>query len=167
MKKLISVFLILCMIPCICFASSPTKASEIDLSGLSFVELSSLRDRILKEMWESYEWQEVTVQQGIYTVGVEIPAGEWDITCYDNGDRASNNILTMISYGFDKDGDGKPNTSSGGYASVYKKNHLYFEKGSLTVYKVSLQEGMLVEIDELFLPAVFTPSTGAQTFSFK
>ena len=73
MKRLISVLLLMMMVSCAC-------AEDIDLSGLSYAELVALKDRINLAMWESEEWQEVTVPDGIWEVGKDIPAGTWTVS---------------------------------------------------------------------------------------
>ena len=71
MKKLIIVFLSVCM------AISCAYSESIDLSGLSYDELVALKDRIDLAIWNSQEWQEVEVPQGLYVVGKDIPSGTW------------------------------------------------------------------------------------------
>ena len=75
MKKLLSVLLVLCVLalPVCAFA-------EIDLSGLSFAELIDLRQQIDRLLFGSDEYKEVTVPQGNYTVGVDIPAGAYSLS---------------------------------------------------------------------------------------
>jgi hypothetical protein len=55
--------------------------AETDLSGMTFDELRELQTRITKELTNRPEWKSVPVPPGIYKVGVDIPAGEWAITC--------------------------------------------------------------------------------------
>ena len=74
MKKLLSVFLALMLLPAVAFSDLP------DLSGLSYDELVQLRDRINIAMWNSEEWQEVTVPIGVWVVGEDIPVGHWSIS---------------------------------------------------------------------------------------
>ena len=62
------------------FLSGPTaSAGPVDLSGLSFDDLVSLREQLNLAIWNSQEWQEVTVPEGVWTVGQDIPAGHWSI----------------------------------------------------------------------------------------
>ena len=74
MKKLITILLILAMIlPAAALADLP------DLSGLSYDELVQLKDQINLAIWNSQEWQEVTVPPGIYEIGTDIPEGHWSV----------------------------------------------------------------------------------------
>lgn len=75
MKKLLSVLLVLCVLALPVFAFA-----EIDLSGLSFQELIDLRQQIDRLLFGSEEYKEVTVPQGNYTVGVDIPAGAYSLS---------------------------------------------------------------------------------------
>lgn len=78
MKRFLSVFLVCILI--VPFAI----AEDVDLSGLSFEELKILQTRISKEMTNRPEWKSVPVPPGFYQVGVDIPAGDWCITCGDS-----------------------------------------------------------------------------------
>ncbi len=60
-------------------AVQTASVNEVDLSGMSYEELVVLKDRINLAMWECDEWQEVTVPEGVWTVGEDIPAGHWTI----------------------------------------------------------------------------------------
>lgn len=120
MKKFLILLTTLCLLPAL------VLAAEIDLSGMSFDELVALRDQINLAIWESAEWEEVTVPQGVWKVGVDIPAGHWTIKpadgafCYIKyGDvldasgqdidyspaKISIDIASPTSYGFDQNSD--------------------------------------------------------------
>lgn len=73
MKKLLPFFLAALLF---CFAAI---ADPVDLSGMSFEELVALRDQLNLAIWNSQDWQEVTVPEGIWVVGQDIPAGHWSI----------------------------------------------------------------------------------------
>ena len=58
----------------------PVSTSDIpDISGLSYQDLVLLREKINLFIWNSQEWQEVTVPAGTYQIGVDIPAGHWTL----------------------------------------------------------------------------------------
>lgn len=76
MKRLLS--LILCLMALVFPVCS--SADLPDISSLSYEELVSLRDSINLAMWNSQEWQEVTVPIGVWTVGEDIPVGHWSIS---------------------------------------------------------------------------------------
>ena len=68
MKRIICwtiTLMILFAVPCSC-------AEDIDLSGMSIDELVELKDRINLAIWNSQEWEEVTVPQGEWIVGEDI-----------------------------------------------------------------------------------------------
>ena len=73
MKKVLCVLAVL-----LCILA--TAAAEVDLSGMNYDELVALKDQINKAIWESQEWQEVTVPQGVWRVGEDIPAGHWTVS---------------------------------------------------------------------------------------
>ena len=73
----------------------PAAAEDIDLSGLSFDQLVVLREQLNLAIWNSQEWQEVTVPAGIWIIGEDIPAGHWSIRVAGQSD------IILVSY-FDK-----------------------------------------------------------------
>ena len=80
MKKIYALILaavILLAIPTVAFATSGKL--DIDLSKLSYEELVELKDQINLAIWQSKEWEEVEVPQGIWEVGKDIPEGKWTI----------------------------------------------------------------------------------------
>lgn len=60
-------------------------SAEVDLSGMTFDELVALRNQVDQAIWASDGWQEVTVPAGNYTIGKDIPAGRWTLTCDGTG----------------------------------------------------------------------------------
>lgn len=58
---------------------APASAAAPDLSGMSFDDLVALRDQLNLAIWNSAEWQEVTVPAGVWTIGEDIPAGHWTV----------------------------------------------------------------------------------------
>lgn len=74
MKKLLTVILILALlVPFSAFADLPP------LDGLTYDELVELKDQINLAIWNSDNWQEVTVPAGIWKIGEDIPEGHWSI----------------------------------------------------------------------------------------
>ena len=74
MKRLFTLALVVCMI-----ISASAVADIPDISGLSYDELVELKDKINLAVWQSEEWQEVTVPPGLWKIGEDIPAGHWNI----------------------------------------------------------------------------------------
>lgn len=73
MKKFLALFLAALLL-------APAALADIpDISGLTFDELVALREQINLALWNSAEWQEVTVPEGVWVVGEDIPAGHWTI----------------------------------------------------------------------------------------
>lgn len=160
MKKLVClVFAIAMLVP---FA----HAEEIDLSGLSFDELAALREQCLLEMFTRDEWQEVTVPQGNYRVGVDIPAGRWVIRCSDTGRSSYLLARCDISWGTAMPQNGRiPSSGRKGKAEIYNPNSTDYE-GEATEYVVDLVDGYWVAIHPQYNAAVFTRYTGP-SFTFK
>ena len=73
MKRFTALFLLLVLL------AFSAAADPVILSGMSFDELVALRDQLNLAIWNSQEWQEVTVPAGVWIVGEDIPAGRWII----------------------------------------------------------------------------------------
>ena len=86
MKKFLALALV-------CLFLAPAAVADVpDISGLTFDELITLREKINLAIWQSAEWQEVTVPEGVWVVGEDIPAGHWTIRV------ASSNDILNIAY---------------------------------------------------------------------
>lgn len=158
MKKCLCILLIsMLMIPC-------AFAESIDLSGLSFDELVALKDRINLAIWQNEEWQEVTVPQGVWTVGEDIPAGTWTVKCSpeEHFDYA------YISWG-EKLSENGENISYTKRSSTGNKvcnpNNKYYKNGEVTEYSFTVQNGDYIVIQ--LAPVVFMPYVGKPNLGFK
>ena len=162
MKKALIVFLLIALcIPCAC-------AEEINLDALSFQQLAALRDRIQLVMMQRDEWQEVTVPQGVYKVGEDIPAGTWMIKCCPDYPDNVWMRLTAIEWGteLDEKGTGFSWTGSKGSVLIHNPNSKTYD-GGVTEYLITLEVGDYVIIDDTFNKAVFSPYTGKPDLGFK
>lgn len=140
---------------------SLAAAEETDLSGLSFDELAALRDRCQLEMMQRDTWQKVEVPQGVYKVGVHIPAGTWTITC-------ETGYLSSIEFGDKLDATGQGidwMADRNAYDAVYNPNSRSYKAGDRTEYTITLKLGDYVIIDHA--PATFTPGASVPSFKFK
>ena len=164
MKKFYAFFLailILLTIPVVSFAKTEKDKEdkeEIDLSELSFDELVELKDRINMAIWESEEWQEVEVPQGVWEVGEDIPAGKWTIRALDEG-------TTSISVGKElKNGGTDVKVIS--FQQVRSPLHRSYKDGKdVPEWTIELEEGQFVQIQSG--TAVFSPYSGKPSLGFK
>ena len=158
MKKLLVVFAAMLVMCTNGFAES------IDLSGLSLTELIDLRTQVQLAMWETEDWQEVEVPQGLYQIGVDIPAKHWNIKAADGLDPA-------ISYGDTLSPSGMDIEYSRGiwYMEILSGQGGWRESSFPNQYpnsvNIQLQEGtyFLVENGSV----IFTPYSGAHDLGFK
>ncbi len=154
MKKIIALVLVLLSLASVSFA-------ELDLSGMTYDELVALKDQINLAIWNSNEWQEVEVPQGVYVIGEDIPAGKWTIKAADQVDAsvywgdAINDAGTAITF----DGDLYE------YESLYSVNHRYYEKGDTVEVTWDLKEGQYFIVEDGI--ALFTPYSGKPSLGFK
>ena len=154
MKKLLVCVLALILIGCAALA-------EIDLSGLSYEELVELKDKINLAMWESEEWQEVTVPEGVWVVGEDIPAGHWTIRV------AAERDYFYVSV-FDEADDLGLNPTN--HCTVYEDWDIaspgYSSYGDIIPEEVDIdmQEGWYFKAGGA---VIFTPYTGKPDLGFK
>lgn len=147
-------------------STGPLEVSTFDLSELSFDELAELSKRCQAEMMTRDEWQEVTVPQGNYRVGVDIPAGKWVVRCADTGRNDYLLARTVITWGAEKPQDGRVPYPRKGDVEIYNpKNKNY--SGEVKEYVVELAKGDWVAIHPQYNAAVFTPYTGSTGLGFK
>lgn len=153
-------FLFVLMLSAVTFA----HADNFDLSGLSFDELVALKDQINLAIWNSQEWQEVTVPQGVWKVGEDIPAGTWTVTCADSWRKS------IISWGQYLRATGQDIDNVYGsrydFRVVYNPNNKNYKVGEgETSYTFTVNVGEYIVIREA--PAVFTPYAGKPSLGFK
>lgn len=158
MKKLISLLFVFL------FLFSTAYATEIDLSGLSLAELIELQQRVTMAMWETEEWQEVTVPAGVYQIGVDIPEGHWTLTAPDKqyANAAWGTKLTDNKKEIDYRGEFYYNIM------LVSENHIMYETMSqlaATTTDLELEQGqwLVIEMGSI----VFTPYTGKPSLGFK
>ena len=156
MKRILAVLLILA---CLC-----GNALATDLSGMSYKELVELKDKINLAMWQSQEWQEVTVPKGMWKIGEDIPEGYWTMTPVGNqhaiyyyGDKVDDTGMNIdlwhsSSYWSDVISTRKNSDGSWKYTSDYHS------------FSLEMKNGFYI-----FVPCdtVFTPYAGKPGFGFK
>ena len=156
MKKVFILILVLAMLPIVALADLP------DISNLSFDELVALRDKINLAMWESEEWEEVTVPIGVWVVGEDIPAKHWSISLSPNASAkwASVKYCDLLN---------AAGTDAGNRFDC--KIYAYLDVGSPTndkypqVIDLDLQPGTFLIIGNASV--VFTPYSGKPSLGFK
>lgn len=99
MKRVIVLAVVLMLVGAIAMSEG------IDLAGMSYDELVALREQINLAIWKSEEWEEVTVPQGTWSVGEDIPSGHWTVEAYPGsttlikiGDTLQDNGKDVMSY---------------------------------------------------------------------
>lgn len=134
----------------------------IDLSGMSYDELVALRDQINLAMWQSDEWQEVEVPQGVWLVGEDIPDGHWSMK--------TDASWASISIGTALDETGKAidymNSRFISYEQVSSpSSSIYDPATDQTEVDFKLTDGTYVVIE--YGSVIFTPYTGKPALSFQ
>ena len=156
MKRILVILLSLLLLGNVAFA-------DVDLSGMTFDELVALKDKINLAIWESQEWQEVTVPIGVWRVGEDIPAGHWTIKAAPD----QNMSWGSVSYGTKLDELGK--SVEYDFEGVYYTEQVKAEGSNasvnLTEIDIDMQDGAYVVIDECAM--IFTPYAGKPSLGFK
>ena len=139
----------------------PTLA-EVDLTGMTYDELVALQDQINLAMWNSQEWQEVTVPQGIWVVGKDIPEGHWTI-------RPVEGVYAYISYGNTLESNQKEvsyKSKNYYHESICSVSSIVYDQGEdLTQMDIEVTSGSYICIESG--DVVFTPYTGKPKLGFK
>ena len=148
MKKSLMLIVTVCMfISCsISFAEPET----IDLQDMTLAEISNLIQRAQLAILQTDDWQEVTVPAGIYQIGVDIPAGKWNVSMDKRWARIR--IGAALN-----DTQNEVDHRSDGYYTVQLNE-------DVPAQDITFLDGMYVEIYNA--PLIFRPAVGA-TFSFK
>ena len=140
------------------FSLAPVCYAEYDLSGLSFDELVALKDQINRAIWDSDQWQEVEVPQGVWEVGPDIPAGKWTIL-------PKPYAATSIKIG-NETKDGGTNVNMKISQTIKDKDfQLYSAESDISSWTVELEDGQYLKVDSG--PAIFTPYAGKPSLGFK
>lgn len=156
MKKLCALVVAFAVLfPCLAMA-------EIDLSGMNYDELVALKDQINLAIWNSQEWQEVEVPQGVWLVGEDIPAGHWNISAVGK--------YAMVTIGTHLDETGKDISAHASdffeYEMVTNPTYKRYDKNSdLVSVDYDLKEGTYVLIEQGTV--VFSPYFGKPSLGFK
>lgn len=154
MKRVFSLVLACVLI----LALAPAAFADVDLSGLTFDELVALKDQINLALWNSADWQEVTVPQGVWQVGADIPAGKWTIKPIPWGH-------SYIRIGNELKDAG---TDVKGIASetVNDPDYTYYDATTdKTEWTVDLTEGQYIVVN--YGDCIFTPYAGKPSLGFK
>lgn len=135
-------------------------SAEIDLSALTWEELTALKAQITMEQLSRGEWQEVEVPQGIYKVGEDIPAGKWTIRC-----TKGRSTHIYVGDALEKQGTAVDLTGStdGLWVFVYSADKE--NDGKNQAFDIDLTEGQYIQIDHC--SATFTPFAGKPDLGFK
>lgn len=154
MKKLITLLLILAMLPVIALADLP------DISGLSFDELVQLKDQINLAIWNSQEWQEVTVPAGVWIVGIDIPAGYWEINAIGEDYLYCTYFNELNDLG---DGPALGSVGRVDMISTRKNKDGTWQNNEAHVLYLDMKEGMYFKCSH---DVVFSPYTGKPDLGF-
>lgn len=135
---------------------------DFDLSGMSYDDLVALHDQINLAMWNSQEWQEVTVPQGLWKVGEDIPEGHWTIKPVDG-------VYAYVTYGNALEENGKEvayKSKDYYHESIYSPScRLYDEGEDILQIDIDAKAGSYIEIESG--DVVFMPYTGKPKLGFK
>ena len=136
-------------------------SADVDLSGMSFDELVALRDQLNLAIWNSAEWQEVTVPQGVWEIGVDIPAGHWTLKC-------AGGYSSTITYGntLDESGSEIPYSCRNRIRHyVHNPSSSYFDPASdLAQVDIEMAAGNYIIIESASV--IFSPYSGKPDLGF-
>lgn len=155
MKKLVALLVLLLLLPL-------AAQADVDLTGMSFSELVALKEKIDFTLWQMDDWQEVTVPQGIWKIGEDIPEGHWTIKAYPGS-------YAYVRYGNALEANGQEiSYKSNNYysESVHHPDSYSYEEGQDRLQiDIELKNGSYIAITSG--DVVFTPYTGKPSLGFK
>ena len=162
MKKIAALVLVILVL---CPAA---LADPVDLKSLTFEELMQLRDQCQMEMMKRDDWQVVTVPQGLWEVGVHIPAGTWLLRCTDTGRDSYLLKECDIRWGTGRPGNDNYWSSKNekGDIIIYNPENKNY-KGQMTEYIITLEPGDFIYIHPQYNSVDFITYTGTPSFQFK
>ena len=155
MKRIIS---LLIAVTCLCGGAF---AADFDLSGLSYDELVSLKEQVDFAIWNSNEWQEVEVPQGVWVIGEDIPEGKWTI-------KAAEGVSASISWGDVLDSSGLEISYEGdiyAYDRVESESYHGYDFGDTLEVTWDMKAGEYFVVEDGV--AVFSPYSGKPKLGFK
>ena len=132
--------------------------ADIDLSGMNYDELVALKDQINLAIWNSEDWQEVEVPQGVWEVGEDIPVGKWEI-------KALPGAQTKIVYGTEVK-EGGTDVTARSWQRIKDENYRNYDSNEdVTSWIIEVEEGYYLQVEDG--PAVFMPYNGKLSLGFK
>lgn len=138
---------------------SSAAADPVDLSGMSFDDLVALRDQLNLAIWNSQEWQEVTVPAGVWIIGQDIPAGHWTVQPLP-GDYVNVTYFDRLDEYGKSVGIGW--RGWGGTLTARGEGDITF--GEPTQVDLEMEEGMFFKCSH---SVIFTPYAGKPDLGFK
>ena len=156
MKKVMTICITLALV----LALAPAAFADVDLSGMSFDELVALRDQIDLAIWNSQEWQEVEVPQGVWRVGEDIPAGKWTVKPVSGGQT-----YVKIGASLNETGTAIDLSKSSGELLRAEDWPKFNPKTDVPSWNIEVKDGQYISIE--YGPAVFTPYAGKPSLGFK
>ena len=148
MKRLFALLIAVVFFPAFALADLP------DLSFLTYDELLTLRAQIDACIFYCPEFKSVTVPEGVYQIGKDIPAGDWNMISVPGEQSTVVYFEKLDAFGVDYD----------------KESYYWWDRVcNIEDYEVAsihldMKEGMYVHIG--MAPVIFTPYTGP-AFSFE
>lgn len=136
MRKILLVALFILMI-------IPATADTIDLSGMTYDELSDLNAQVNAALWAHPDFEEVIVPAGVYKIGEHIPAGTWQLFPLD-GSRC------YINYGTSLNASGTEVDILSTVSSeiIYSETSSVYDVGDPTYWVITLTDGYYIEFSK-------------------
>lgn len=132
-----------------------------EVATLSLDELLALKNQLNLAIWRATEWKEITVQQGIWKIGEDIPAGHWTI-------QASDGAYTLLQWCGKLNAEGTAmdvDTLIGTASLVSTHSEMFDSTMHRSAIDWNLKDGTYIIVSSG--NAVFIPYRGNTDFEFK
>ncbi|MBR4249934.1 MAG: hypothetical protein IKQ24_07270 [Verrucomicrobia bacterium] len=160
MKKLAALILLLCLLGSTALADF--DFSSFDFDALTISEMVILRERLITEIMKREDFQEVLVPQGLYEIGVDIPAGKWTVRCLDAGREDTQLAECDIRWGSGMPGqyfDWDRKTKKGAIV-IYNPKNVNYINGKTSEFSITLEEGDFLYVNAMYNAAIFSTYVG-------
>lgn len=141
--------------------------AEINLSNMSVAQLIALKEQINNELMSRPQIKSVTVPQGLWVVGKDIPAGTYTLKCPDLGRDEYLMRHCDIQWGKSTPNDGIIKSKDRlGKVEIFNDKNNYYKGGQTTEYVVTFENGTYIYIHPLNNKVIFTTYTGNPDLGF-
>ena len=135
--------------------------NDVEVDEYTLEELAELKNDINLALWNSYSWDKVLVPSGIYTVGENIPEGEWKVE-----PPSESTILIKYGSSLNKHQMNLDVSYDGWFKVLASEDSNYYSKGDETKATLKMDADYYVCLNN-GIYAWFSPNAETVSLGFK